>query len=93
MLGTQLTVKGQVTIPKEVRDALRIGAGDKVYFVADGERAIMVPLKSDIWSVRGALKKYAKGKALDWEAVRKEVRQWRSQRQVQILRQSRKRSR
>lgn len=70
MLATQLTTKGQVTVPKDVRDALRLAAGDKVFFVADGDRAIMVPLKHDIWSVHGALAKRARGKPFGWKRVR-----------------------
>ena len=84
MAGTQLTSKCQVTIPKEVRKALHIGKGDKVYFVADGDRAIMVPLNRDIWSVKGALKKYAKGKKFDWDEIRDEVRKARGQRDAII---------
>lgn len=84
MPGTQLTVKCQVTVPKDVRDALHIGAGDKVYFVADGDRAIMVPLNRDIWSVRGALKKYAKGNKFDWEKIREDVRKSRGEREQRI---------
>ena len=79
MLGTSMTSNGQVTVPKEVRDALGIQAGDKVYFVADRD---MVPLKGDIWSVRGALQKYAKKKSLDWKKVRKEIKGWRASRQT-----------
>jgi len=81
MLGTSVTSNGQVTVPKEVRAALGIHTGDKVYFVADRDRAIMVPLKGDIWSVRGALQKYVKKKSWDWKKVRKEIREWRSARQ------------
>jgi antitoxin PrlF len=84
MPGTQLTSKGQVTIPKNVRKALNIGEGDKVYFVADGDRAIMVPLNRDIWSVKGALKKHAKGKKFDWVEIREEVRKARGQRDAAI---------
>lgn len=84
MPGTQLTSKGQVTIPQEVRKALHIGKGDKVYFVADGDRAIMVPLNRDIWSVRGALKKHAKGKKFDWSGIREEVRKARGKRDAGI---------
>ena len=81
MLGTSVTSNGQVTVPKEVRAALGIRTGDTVYFVADRDRAIMVPLKGDIWSVRGALQKYAKKKSWDWKKVRQEVRKWRGARQ------------
>jgi AbrB family looped-hinge helix DNA binding protein len=31
-MATRITIKGQVTIPKGVRDALRLAAGDRVEF-------------------------------------------------------------
>jgi AbrB family looped-hinge helix DNA binding protein len=34
-MGTRVTIKGQVTIPKDVREALGIRAGDEVAFVVD----------------------------------------------------------
>lgn len=36
MVSARVTSKGQVTIPKEVRDRLGIGPGDEVEFVDDG---------------------------------------------------------
>ena len=44
-MGTTVTSKGQVTIPKSVRDFLGIGPGSKVEFrrAADG-RVVVVPL-------------------------------------------------
>ena len=85
MLGTQLTTKGQVTVPKDVRDALHLDAGDKVYFVTDGERAIMVPLKRDIWSIRAALKKYAKGKPFNWKKMRAAAEKYAGERHIRAL--------
>lgn len=84
MLGINMTLKGQVTVPKDVREALGIQAGDKVYFVADGDRAIMLPLKGDFWGLRGAIKKYAKGHRFDWKTIRRQVKQSRSHRQTGI---------
>lgn len=34
-MGVRLTEKGQVTIPKQVRDSLGLRTGDEVEFVAD----------------------------------------------------------
>jgi AbrB family looped-hinge helix DNA binding protein len=39
-IGT-LTSKGQVTVPKDVRDALGAGEGDRLVFELDGDRAIV----------------------------------------------------
>lgn len=36
-----LTVKGQVTIPKDVRDALGLKAGEPVAFERDGDRVYL----------------------------------------------------
>ena len=41
-MSTTLTVKGQVTIPKKVRDALRLAAGDQVDFDVNGEGEVVV---------------------------------------------------
>lgn len=53
MLST-VTVKGQVTIPKEVRDFLHIYPNDKVDFVIEGGRAVLVPVKT-LKELRGAV--------------------------------------
>ena len=41
----KVTSKGQVTIPKQVRQALRIRAGDTLIFETDGEGARIRPLR------------------------------------------------
>ena len=40
-----MTAKGQVTIPREVRQALGLKEHDKVIFVIEGGRAIMRPVR------------------------------------------------
>jgi antitoxin PrlF len=39
-----VTTKGQVTIPKSVRDALGIEEKDQLLFVVEGERALLIPI-------------------------------------------------
>jgi antitoxin PrlF len=41
-VATRITIKGQVTIPKPVRDALQLRAGDGVEFEANGQGEFMV---------------------------------------------------
>jgi AbrB family looped-hinge helix DNA binding protein len=48
MTAATLTSKGQLTIPKDVREALGVGPGDRIEFVqmADGSFAVMPATKS-----------------------------------------------
>lgn len=51
-----LTNKGQVTIPKKVRDALHLQSGDKLDFVCEEEGIITVrPVKKSVDEVFGRL--------------------------------------
>ena len=48
----KVTSKGQITIPKEVRDILGVSGGDKILFEKkDGEVAIKKVPKNSIFSV------------------------------------------
>ena len=40
-----ISVKGQVTIPKEVRKALSIQSSDRVIIALDGEHAVIKPIR------------------------------------------------
>jgi antitoxin PrlF len=62
MIGTNVSAKGQVTIPKDIRKAIGLKTGDRVTFVADGDRIILFPVRGDILSLKGVLKPYFKGK-------------------------------
>lgn len=53
-MSTSMTSKGQVTVPKPVRDRLGLKAGDRVEFIVDDEGfARMVPISRSIKELRG----------------------------------------
>ena len=55
-IGT-VTTKGQITIPKGVRDRLRLSAGSRVNFVFDRKGGLTLkPVKTDIRSLKGIVK-------------------------------------
>ena len=45
METARITFKGQVTIPKKVRIALGIQAGDSLIFAVQGDQAVIKPFK------------------------------------------------
>jgi len=54
MLST-VTTKGQVTIPKAIRDIMNIQTNDRVSFTREDDRIILQPVKT-LKSFRGAVK-------------------------------------
>ncbi|MBB4184652.1 AbrB/MazE/SpoVT family DNA-binding domain-containing protein [Sinorhizobium terangae] len=69
-MTTTVTAKGQVTIPKPVRDLLGIGPGSKVDFrrAADGSIVLMRADKEKPASRFAKLRGHA-GKGLDTDAI------------------------
>ena len=59
-MQSTVTAKGQVTIPKPIRDAIGISSNDRVTFIQKGERIYLQPVKS-LQSFRGAIKKKSLG--------------------------------
>lgn len=52
-----ITSKGQLVVPKAIREQLHLGPGDKVDFVVQGTgEVIFRPLTCDIMSLRGIVK-------------------------------------
>lgn len=53
-----VTTKGQITIPKAIRDSLEITPGDKVnFFVNDSGEVVFLPAKKDITALKGRVPK------------------------------------
>jgi AbrB family looped-hinge helix DNA binding protein len=51
-----LTSKGQITIPKEVRDALGVDTGDRLEFVATGKGVFeVVAASKDVRELKGMI--------------------------------------
>lgn len=53
MPTSTVTSKGQITLPREVRLALKLDAGDKVDFVAVEGGFKLVPLRTDVRDLKG----------------------------------------
>ncbi len=72
MQRAKITYKGQVTIPKKIRNALAIKEGDSVIFSLEGDHAVVMPIKkkvlSDFLGSLPATRPYPGS-----EAIRKEV--------------------
>ena len=59
-MQSTVTAKGQVTIPKPIRDAIGINVNDRVTFTQKGSIVYIQPVKS-LQSFRGAVKKKVLG--------------------------------
>jgi antitoxin PrlF len=58
MTVATLTSKGRTTIPKHVREHLKLNPGDKVDFVIESEgRVVIRPAEFDVRELKGMLKR------------------------------------
>jgi AbrB family looped-hinge helix DNA binding protein len=54
--SVRLSRKGQFVLPKEMRDALKVGEGDELLAVLDGDRVILTRPEDHARVSRGALR-------------------------------------
>lgn len=53
-MANVITSKGQVTIPKSVRDRLKLHAGDKLDFIVESDGTVrLVPITGSIKELKG----------------------------------------
>ena len=87
MLAT-LTSKGQVTLPKEIRDALKLSSGAKLDFSLQADGSVNVrPMKNSIASLFGILKRPG-GKAFSIEQQKASVGRALAEKHDRILREA-----
>ena len=56
MTEATISSKSQITVPKEVREAMGLGAGDRIQFVPARGGFRIVSVRSDLRSLKGFLK-------------------------------------
>jgi len=72
MLGSTMTRKGQVTIPKAIRDRLGVKEGEKVLFVMRDQEVVLKVVKGTILDLRGSVQPSAYPE--DFEKIRQSVK-------------------
>ena len=71
--AARVTSKGQVTVPKVVRDALGIKTGDQVVFRVEGKRAVLARTP-DFLDLAGMVKVPAAKRNVAWDEVIRRTR-------------------
>lgn len=67
-VAARVTSKGQVTVPKSVRDALGINEGDEVIFRVEGNRAVLARTP-DFLALAGTIRVPAARRNVAWDEV------------------------
>jgi antitoxin PrlF len=75
----QLSSKGQLTVPKPVREALGLVEGDTVVFRVEGARALLARTPS-LLDLAGSVSVPAQKRGTSWAEVRRRTRQSRAAR-------------
>lgn len=76
--AARLTSKGQLTVPKAVREALGLEDGDAVLFRVEGERA-MLARTADLLDLAGTVDMPAELRGKQWSRIRERTHAVRAQ--------------
>ncbi len=70
MLNVRVNPKGQITLPREIRNKLKIKSGDQMAVILDGDQIVFKPFTKTLLDMRGTIK--VKGEQ-DFDKIRREV--------------------
>jgi antitoxin PrlF len=73
----RLSSKGQLTVPKPVREALGLVEGDQVVFRVEGERAVLARTPNFL-DLAGSVPVPAKKRGTPWPEIRRRTRKARA---------------
>ena len=76
-ISAKLSSKGQVTVPRAVREALSLNEGDRVVFRVEGRRAILARTP-DLLALAGSISVPATKRGTPWAEVLRQTRRSRA---------------
>ena len=71
-IGHKITAKGQVTIPKEIRELMGLETGDRLLFIRRGDEVIVQGVTETLLDLRGTVE--PRQRPEDVDKIRDEVR-------------------
>lgn len=78
-VAARLTSKGQITLPKAIRDALGLHEGDRVVFRVEAGYAVLART-TDLLELAGSVPVSPAQRGADWQDIRDQTRQARAAR-------------
>ena len=72
-VSARITSKGQVTVPKVVRDALGLHEGDQIVFRLEGSKAV-VARTPDLLELAGTIQVPTGNEGIPWTEIRARTR-------------------
>ena len=76
-VGARLSSKGQITVPRAVREALSLAEGDRVVFRVEGDHAILARTP-DLLSLAGSISVPVAKRGMPWAEILAETRRTRA---------------
>jgi len=77
-----VTRKGQTTIPKEIRDLLKLKANDRLLYLVEDDRVVLKAIHGDILDFRGSVS--SEERPANFEKIRETTRKRVSKKIVEV---------